>query len=42
MVIGLPYKYHQIGPCLLQVTHKQVYYSGCGKQCEDIIIDIIA
>ena len=28
-------------PCLLQITHKQVYCAGCKKQCEDIAIDII-
>ena len=28
MVTGLPTKYHPIVPCLLQITHKQVYYAG--------------
>ena len=41
MVTGLPNKYHPIVLCLLQITHKQFYYASCGKQCEDITIDII-
>ena len=41
MVTGLPNKYHPSVPCLLQITHKQVYYAGCKKRFEDIIIDII-
>ena len=40
MVTGLSNKYHPIVPCLLQITRKQVYYAGCKKQCEDIVIDI--
>ena len=40
MVTGL-LDYHPVIPCLLETTHKQVYYAGCKKQCEDIIIDII-
>ena len=41
MVTELHNKYHAMVPCLLQITHKQVYYAGCKKQCEDIVIDII-
>ena len=41
MVTGLPNKYHSIVSCLLQITQKQVYYTGCKKQCEDIVINII-
>ena len=40
MVTGL-LDYHPAIPCLLETTHKQVYYAGCKKQCEDIIINII-
>ena len=41
MVTGLPNKYHPVVPCLLQITHKYVYYAGCKRQCKDIIIDMI-
>ena len=41
IVNKLPNNYHPIAPSLLQITHKQFYYAGCKKQCEDIIIDII-
>ena len=37
--LDYPNKYHPIVSCLLQITHKQVYYAGCQK-CEDIIIYI--
>ena len=40
MVTEIPNKYHPSIPWLLQITHKQVYYTGCKKQCEDIVIDL--
>ena len=42
MVTGLSNNYHPIVPYLLQITHKQVYYAGRNKQCENIIIDTTA
>ena len=41
MVTGLPNKYHPIVSCLLQITHKQIYFAGYKKQSEDTVIDII-
>ena len=40
MVPELPSQYHPIVPCLLKITHKHVYYAGCKKPCEYIIVYI--